>query len=175
MHFEIQSTFKMEKEERIIRRWLIFFIAALAVSGFTAIPLETELNFISGFFSIDSDIGRWLDKVYQGLHDTNKGYPFLSYGYDWLAFAHFVLAILFIGPLRDPVRNKWVIQFGIISCILIIPFALTAGHYRGIPVGWRFIDCSFGGIGIVPLLICLNKINKLENIHSESNDSKTND
>ena len=58
---------------------------------------------------------------------VNAQYPFLLYGYDWLAFAHFVLAILFIGPYRDPVKNIWIIEFGLIACILVIPFALVAG------------------------------------------------
>ena len=104
---------------------------------------------------------------YKVLADTNKEYPFLAYGYDWLAFAHFVLAILFIGPLKDPVRNKWVIEFGMIACVLIIPFAFIAGHFRGIPIGWRLIDCSFGVIGLIPLSICLGKITQVEKLNSK--------
>ena len=169
----------MKNEEKNIRGWIIFFMIVLALSGFTAIPIETELNFLTRFFSLNSSIGQWLDKVYEAFHDTNKNYPFLAYGYDWLAFAHLVLAILFIGPLKDPIRNKWVIEFGMIACILIIPFALVAGHYRGIPLLWRFIDCSFGIIGILPLLICLRQINKLENIPiaigTKNYDYETND
>jgi hypothetical protein len=165
----------MKNKEKNIKGWIIFFMIVLVLSGITAIPIETELNFLSHFFSLNSSIGQWLDKVYQAFHDTNKNYPFLAYGYDWLAFAHFVLAILFIGPLKDPIRNKWVIEFGMIACILIIPFALVAGHYRGIPLMWRFIDCSFGIIGILPLLICLKQINKLENIQSKNYDYETND
>ena len=165
----------MENKQKNIRGWIIFFMIVLALSGLTAIPVETELNFLTRFFSLDSNIGQWLDKVYQAFHDTNKNYPFLAYGYDWLAFAHFVLAILFIGPLKDPVRNKWVIEFGIIACVLIIPFALVAGQYRGIPLMWRFIDCSFGIIGIFPLLICLKQINKLENSYTKNYDYETND
>jgi hypothetical protein len=152
----------MEKSIKQIRVWIIFFMIALFLSGLTAIPLETELEFLSKFFSRGSAIGDWIDKVYLGLHETNIKYPFLAYGYDWLAFAHFVLAVLFIGPYRDPVRNKWVIEFGMIACMLIIPFALGAGHYRGIPFGWRLIDISFGVIGILPLAICLKKINQIE-------------
>ncbi|SCF41963.1 hypothetical protein [Micromonospora mirobrigensis] len=34
----------------------------------------------------------------------------MLYGTDWLAFAHLVLAVAFWGPLRDPVRNVWVVQ-----------------------------------------------------------------
>jgi len=134
----------------------------LFLSGLTAIPLERELAFLSRCFSSTNMIGAWIEKVYLGIVHTNKQYPFLAYGYDWLAFAHFVLAILFIGPLKDPVRNKWVIEFGMIACVLIIPFAFIAGHFRGIPVGWRLIDCAFGVIGIIPLSICLSKIIMIE-------------
>jgi len=165
----------MKTTEKNIRRCIIFFMIVLALSGLTTIPVETELNFLSGFFSLDSNIGHWLDKVYLAFHDTNKSYPFLAYGYDWLAFAHIVLAILFIGPLKHPVRNKWVIEFGIIACLLIIPFAMIAGHYRSIPVWWQLIDCSFGIIGILPLLICLKQINKLENLQTKNYDYETND
>lgn len=140
---------------------MIFFIVMLFLSGLTAIPLETELGILTKVFPGGS-FGNWFGKVHFGLVDTNTKYPFLAYGYDWLAFAHFVLAILFIGPLRNPVRNKWVIEFGMIACLLIIPYALIAGHFRGIPFGWRIIDCSFGVFGLIPLFICLKKINQLE-------------
>ena len=74
----------------------------------------------------------------------------MSYGTDWLAFAHFVIAILFVGPFRDPQKNIWVIQFGLIASFLIIPFAFIAGAVREIPLFWRIIDCSFGvGAGLI--------------------------
>jgi hypothetical protein len=152
----------MNTEIRIIKKWLRLFIAALIVSGFTAIPVEKELSFLCQIFPIGTSVGNWLDKVYMGFHHTNYNYPFLAYGYDWLAFAHFMIAILFIGALKNPVRNKWVIEFGIIACLLIIPYAFIAGHFRGIPVWWRIIDCSFGIAGLVPLLICLKKIKQIE-------------
>jgi hypothetical protein len=152
----------MKNKLKQTRRWIIFFMIVLFLSGLTAIPLERELAFLSRCFSTTNMIGAWIEKVYLGIVHTNKQYPFLAYGYDWLAFAHFVLAILFIGPLKDPVRNKWVIEFGMIACILIIPFAFIAGHFRGIPIGWRLIDCAFGVIGIIPLSICLSKIRMVE-------------
>jgi len=77
----------------------------------------------------------------------------LAYGLDWLAFAHVVLGILFIGAVVDPAGNRWVITFGTIACVLVIPWALAFGHVRGIPVAWRLIDCAFGGVGLVPLLL----------------------
>lgn len=153
----------MTRKHRMeIRTWLLVFILALFFSGLTAIPAETELQFLTRLFPSDSLPGQWLDKVFLGVADTNRRYPFIGYGYDWLAFAHFVLAILFIGPFRDPVRNRWVIEFGIIACLLIIPFALIAGHFRSIPWGWRLIDCCFGLFGLVPLLICRKKIEMIE-------------
>jgi len=49
--------------------------------------------------------------------DTNQRYPFLSYGTDWLAFAHLIIAILFIGPLIDPVKNSWIISWALsVAC-----------------------------------------------------------
>jgi hypothetical protein len=154
----------MENKLKQTRHWIIFFMIVLFLSGLTAIPLERELAFLSRCFSPTNMIGAWIEKVYLGIVHTNKEYPFLAYGYDWLAFAHFVLAILFIGPLKDPVRNKWVIEFGMIACVLIIPFAFIAGHFRGIPVGWRLIDCAFGVIGLIPLSICLSKIIQIEKV-----------
>jgi hypothetical protein len=156
----------MKKQITTIRRWIIFFMFVLFVSGLTAMPAETELSFLSRCFSPDTTIGAWIEKIYTGVANTNRDYPFIAYGYDWLAFAHFVLAVLFIGPLRDPVRNKWVIEFGIIACLLVIPFALIAGYFRGIPFWWRLIDSSFGVIGLIPLNICREKIIKLESIIS---------
>ena len=152
----------MNKEKHIISNWLKFFILALFISGLTVIPVERELLFLIDHFPFEGSIKGWLQEVLLAVQQTGKDYPFLFYGYDWLAFAHFVLAILFIGPLRNPVKNKWVIEFGIIACILIIPFAMVAGHYRGMPLWWRLIDCSFGLIGLIPLAICLKKIKKLE-------------
>lgn len=158
----MQSAFKTKKEIRSIRRWLIFFMISLFLSGLTAIPVEQELAFLTQFFSIDTTLGSWLHKVYAAMEETNRQTPFLAYGYDWLAFAHFILAILFIGVFWDPVRNKWIIEFGMIACWMVVPFALVAGHYRGIPLGWRLIDCLFGVAGLVPLTICHKKINRLE-------------
>jgi hypothetical protein len=50
------------------------------------------------------------------------------------------------------------------ACGGIIPLAFVAGAARGIPVCWRLIDCSFGVFGMVPLLICYNKISRLQKV-----------
>lgn len=158
----------MENRLKQTRYWIIFFMIVLFSSGLTAIPLESELDFLSRCFPVHTPVGDWIDKVFLAIVDTNRKYPFLAYGYDWLAFAHFVLAILFVGPLRDPVKNKWVIEFGMIACLFIIPFAFIAGHFRGIPLGWRLIDCAFGVLGLLTLSICLFKIKALEKMTNET-------
>jgi hypothetical protein len=152
----------MDKILKQVRRWLWFFSIILFLSGLTAIPAQTALEFLQKFFSRGNTIGNWLNKVLQGILVTKNNFPFLFYGYDWLAFAHFVLAILFAGAIKNPVRNKWIIEFGIICCLLIIPLAMIAGYYRGIPIGWRLIDCCFGIFGLIPLLICYKKIHQIE-------------
>jgi len=86
----------------------------------------------------------------------------MAYGTDWLAFAHLVIAVAFWGPLKDPVRNIWVIEFGMIACVLVIPLALIAGPIRGIPFFWQLVDCSFGVFGIIPLWLCRRDILRLE-------------
>ena len=75
----------------------------------------------------------------------------MAYGTDWLAFAHLVIAVAFIGPLLDPVRNRWVITFGMIACVMVLPLALICGPIRGIPLYWQLIECSLGVFGIIPL------------------------
>lgn len=147
-----------------IRRTLFFFMAALFLSGLTAIPLGPELSFLLSLFDEPSLLHSWLLKVSAALQEMNARHPFVFYGYDWLAFAHFILALLFVGPWRDPVRNIWVIQFGMIACVLVWPLALIAGPLRGIPIGWRLIDCSFGVLGLIPLWICYRKTLRLEHI-----------
>jgi hypothetical protein len=96
------------------------------------------------------------------LNETSHRSPFLYYGADWLAFGHFVIAIAFIGALIDPIRNQWLFHFGIIACVLVIPYALILGAIRGIPLWWRFVDCSFGLFGLIPLWLCCRWVRKLE-------------
>lgn len=152
----------MERDRKIIRQWLLFFMIALAGSGVTAIPVQSEINFLYKWTENIRFIQPWMEKLNTAINQMSEQYPFLFYGYDWLAFAHILLALIFVGPLRNPVKNKWVIEFAIYACLLIIPFALIAGYFRGIPLWWRMVDCSFGITGLIPLSICRRKIKKLE-------------
>src|SRR5690242_2944831 len=111
----------MDSKEKLLRRirvlsWL--FILGLVFSGMTAIPLETELDLILNILGThepsaanNSGFVTWLLKVRSALHETNLQHPFITYGFDWLAFGHIVIAIAFVGVLRDPVRNKWLFDF----------------------------------------------------------------
>jgi hypothetical protein len=150
------------KDLKMIRILLAFFIAALFLSGLTTMPVKWELTALLKFISPDSFMHYWLQKILSGYKKVSDQYSFLLYGYDWLAFAHFVLAFLFIGPYRNPVKNIWVIEFGLIACVLIFPLAFIAGYYRQIPIGWQLVDCSFGVFGFMPLWICYHKTKNLE-------------
>jgi len=148
-----------------IRIWIILFIIGLALSGITAFPIETELAFLSKHSNIfPTVLGHWLNTIYEAVKTTNKNYPYLAYGTDWLAFGHLVIATAFMGLLKDPVKNIWVIKFGMIACIMVLPLAFIAGPIRGIPFYWRLVDCSFGVFGIIPLYICYRSIRKLESL-----------
>jgi hypothetical protein len=145
---------------RQIRLLLAFFVVALVLSGLTAFPLPWELRLLTSWFGEGTKtaatlpaLAHWLSYVQEGLETAGRDYPFLAYGTDWLGFAHLVIAIAFLGPLKDPVKNIWVVEFGMIACLLVIPLALICGPLRGIPFGWQLIDCSFGVIGLIPLAI----------------------
>jgi hypothetical protein len=150
-----------------IRFLIILFITGLILSGITAFPIETQLSFLVKHNVFTPEFTReWIYKVYSAVKITNENYPFISYGTDWLAFAHIIIAVAFIGPYFNPVKNIWVIQFGMIACIMVLPLALIAGQIREIPFYWRIIDCSFGIFGFIPLYLCFNCIKKLEKLNT---------
>ncbi len=157
---------KSSPQLRSLRIWLSVFIAGLVLSGVTAFPLVHETSWLDRVLAahpiLPQGIVLWIDRVHAALADESARYPFLAYGTDWLAFAHLVLAVAFLGPLVDPIRNKWVLQFGVIACAGVFALALIAGPLRGIPFAWRLIDCSFGLFGAVPLLLCLRRVRQLE-------------
>jgi asparagine N-glycosylation enzyme membrane subunit Stt3 len=150
------------KLHRQIKFLTIFFMISLAISGLTAIPAREGVVFLLQILPASWDTAyTFLMSIRGALFSCD---PTLFYGYDWLAFAHLVIALLFIGVIKDPIRNIWIIQYGMIVCILIIPFAFVMGQVRGIPVWWRLIDCSFGVVGIIPLWFAHTKIEELQKI-----------
>ena len=151
-----------------IKVWLVVFMGGLFFSGITAFPLVAEVSLLNAWLGAGTGVeqyfpafSQWIVKIHRGVFETNTQFPFIFYGTDWLGFAHILLAILFIGPLREPVKNIWVIEFGIVACILVVPFAFLCGPLRDIPLCWTLIDCSFGVLGIVPLLIVRRAIKAL--------------
>lgn len=162
------KTYSEQQLRRKIKRLIIVFIIFLILSGLTAFPLEWELSQLVDITKNAPDFIRlWAERVYTAIAETNFKYPFMAYGTDWLAFAHLVIAAAFIGPLKDPVRNIWVIQFGMIACLMVFPLAFICGPIRNIPFYWTLVDCSFGAIGIIPLFICYKYILQLEQINSK--------
>jgi hypothetical protein len=153
-----------------IRVWLVFFIVCLVLSGATAFPLVHELRWTEDLLRALSvpehlpGLMDWIERVRRGLDVADAEHPFLLYGTDWLAFAHLVIAVAFYGPYRDPVRNIWVVEFGMIACAGIIPLALICGPIRDIPFWWSVIDMSFGVFGVIPLYVVRKKIKRLEEL-----------
>jgi hypothetical protein len=156
-----------------IRAWTLFFIAALFVSGLTAIPLQPEVDFLVRIFGRDhppTALGEWLRQIQSAIHEVNARWPFLGLGTDWLAFGHIVIGLGFIGLVIDPVRNKWLVTWGLLACLLVIPWAWGFGMARGISWGWRFVDSSFGVGGLVPLLLIRRDLNELKRQREEGAD-----
>lgn len=160
------------EEKKIVKRIRLltaFFIVALIGSGITAFPVETELKLVCSILNIDQSVSpsvydgfqHWIALVNQGVVETNKHFSFMAYGYDWLAFAHIVIAVAFIGVYRHPIRNIWVVHFAMIACIGVLPLAFICGHVRGIPIFWQLIDSSFGVFGLIPLYLLHYYIKRL--------------
>src|SRR6266852_6310039 len=103
---------------RRIRVVLGLFVVALVLSGLTAFPLQREVEILASIRGLDQaapasvhdGLDSWILKVRDGLRETYARHPWVAYGTDWLAFAHIVIAVFFIGPLINPVRNVWVMQ-----------------------------------------------------------------
>jgi hypothetical protein len=148
-----------------IRAWPAVFAGGLVISGLTASPLVTEMRWVADLVHAipvapDGLIAR-VDRIRDGLAVTDRDYPFVAYGTDWLAFAHLAIAAAFWGPWRDPVRNVWVVEWGMICCAGIVPLALIAGPIRHLPFGWTVLDMSFGVFGIVSLIVVRLLIKRL--------------
>jgi len=155
-----------------IKRITLLFILLLVLSGITAFPLQTEINFLADYFNTatsSNPIFQWMNQVNITLNDVNQNYAFLAYGTDWLAFSHIIIGLFFIGVYINPVQNSWVTKVGIIACLLVFPLAFIAGNYRGIPLFWQVIDCCFGAFGLIPLLIIHQYTNQIISINNKSN------
>ena len=152
----------MDRLTSRVRGWTLVLIGGLILSGATALPISTEVDAAANILGPDLNAGgrlpefvaSWLRTLQTGIHETSRRAPFMFYGTDWLAFGHFMIALAFVGALRDPVRNRWLYQFGMAACALVPLWALFFGHLRGIPPWWRAIDASFGIVAFIPAWLC---------------------
>ena len=100
------------RTERIGRARAMLAIVSfgLFMSGVTIWPAAWELKvcveLIWGNSEPTGTLHRFIVETIAALEMLGAEYPFLLYGYDWLAFAHIVLAILFAGAIRDPVPQS---------------------------------------------------------------------
>lgn len=149
-----------------IRRWILIFVICLVISGLTAIPVYTQLEwyFNHSFLPANSWAHQWLSTVWMAIQDINAKYPLIFYGFDWLAFAHIVIGLAFIGPYKDPIRNIWVIDWAMLCCVAVFPLAFIMGPIRGIPWPHILIDCCFGLFGLLPLLRVKYLIKKISKV-----------
>lgn len=160
-----QTQIQIAKNEKRIRFLLWVFITALFLTGISAVPLEwgsEMLLSVLDFINIKGQLLVFAQEVHRGIIFNNDNYSFIAYGTDWLAFGHVMFAILFYGPVQNPFKNKWIIIFGMIASVLIIPTAFIMGHFRGIPLLWRMLDSSFGVIGFAVLYFVLKKMQEID-------------
>ncbi len=152
----------MNPRVKRIKAWTIFLIVGLVLSGVTAIPIGLEVEAGAALLGEDFRAGGlipegmsgWLRTIRDGVRGTSERAPLMFYGTDWLAYGHLMIALAFVGALRDPVRNRWLYQFGMVACAMVPLWALAFGQLRGIPLWWRAIDSMFGIVGFVPAWLC---------------------
>lgn len=149
-------------------KWMLGIVAVgLLVSGVTVWPAVPELKLAVRIAWGDAEpvgvLHAFILKAIEGLEITEEKYPFMLYAHDWLAFAHVVLAILFAGAMRDPLRNIWIVQCGLIMCALVPVLAGICIPIRGIPMIWFWIDFAFAPAAAIPLFVALRDIRHAEN------------
>ena len=146
---------------------LLIVAFGLFVSGVTVWPAIAELKLAVRLMTLcnsnpSGELHAFVLKVIEGLEATNAKYPFLLYAHDWLAFAHIMLAILFAGAARDPVRNKWIVQCGLIMCASVPILAGICISIRELPGWWFWIDFAFAPGAALPLWIAYRDIRAIE-------------
>lgn len=145
---------------RTIRFHLVLFVIILALSGITAFPIQTEIDFLySHLHSFPTMFHKWIESLYHKIHSTPD---VMFYGTDWLAFAHIIISLFFVPVYIDPTKHKANLYVAMFACLMVFPLAFICGPIRNIPFFHQLIDCSFGVIGILYLYFILLKIKKLE-------------
>lgn len=156
---------------RVVRVLTALFIVGLILSGLTAIPIQTQLDLAARLGGLENvtdpaqtsnAFSHWLVQVRTQITHLNRTAPYILYGNDWLAFGHVGIALVFFWALRRPLKYKFLYDYGLLLCLMVIPWAAVCGALRGIPWWWRCIDSSFGLLGAVPLLVCKRLLSRIE-------------
>ncbi len=149
------------KTRQKINLLLGVFISLLILSGITAFPIRTEIEFL---FSIKSifpvNMTTWIEKLNEIIQSTPD---IVLYGTDWLAFAHIIISLFFMPLFKNPVQHQLNLKIGMIACIAVFPLAFICGPIRGIPFFHQLIDCCFGIIAFMVLFYINSLINKFKN------------
>jgi len=136
----------------------------LFVSGVTIWPWEFELELA---LSLCTTLGMpellttLLESILADMRMLRDSGSFVLYIADWLAYAHLVLAALFLMALKDPVRNILVVRFGLLCCATVPILALVCIPMRGIPLFWIAVDSSFA-LAALPLWVALRDLRAAE-------------
>ncbi|MCI5144858.1 MAG: hypothetical protein D3923_04860 [Candidatus Electrothrix sp. AR3] len=142
---------------------VVFGLFVSAITIWPAIPeLKMAVRVVWGDAAPTGVLHSFILQAIGGLEAMEADYPFMLYAHDWLAFAHIVLAILFAGAIRDPMRNVWIVQCGLIMCALVPVLAGICVPIRGIPMIWFWIDFSFASGAALPFWIAFRDIRRAE-------------
>jgi hypothetical protein len=134
---------------KTIRTRTALFMAGLFISGITCFPIMYEISWGNALFDAwGIKPPPFIQDITRGITETMAHHQFLFYGTDWLGFAHILFTLLFYGVYKDPIKNIWVTEFGLLACLAIFPLAFIMGPIRGIPFWWQLVDSSFGIIGL---------------------------
>ena len=136
----------------------------LFLSGVTIWPWDPELRLV--LFILDALGGpqplvETLQGILADMRRLREEQSFVLYVADWLAYAHLVLAALFLMAMKDPVRNILVVRFGILCSLTVPILAVVCIPLRGLPLFWIAIDSSFA-LAAAPLWIALRDLKRLE-------------
>ncbi|MCX6182585.1 MAG: hypothetical protein NT150_11735 [Bacteroidetes bacterium] len=144
----------ISKNDNNIVLFLRVFIAVLVISGlcYFSLPfLSKKILGLSNSIGVRGEFYSFASKLSQAATYNSSHYPFMGYSTDLLGFAHLMFALLFVGPILDPDKNEYVVRFGLIVCLLLVPTVLVAGWVREIPMIWIIINCFFGIFGFLLL------------------------
>lgn len=161
-------------EKRLLRRIRVLlglFAAGLVLCGIVIFPLKWQIDTVAALFGpgtltdrLFPPMAQWIAQLQTGIAAIADNHPYLFYCTDWVGFAMIAIALAFIGPIKDPIRNIWVIRYGILVCLLTFPMVVISGIVRGFPLFWLPIDCAFGAAGLLLLCPAIHYTKRLETV-----------